>query len=184
MWASPIADVGESRYSRWQVPAQMWLSPGADVGKSHCRCGRVPAQMWASAGVNVHESQRRCGRAPAQMGRVPAQSANAGADEGESRCRCEMWLGPGESWRRCGLSYQCEPRRKTCSHWLSASSPCGCSAGLPLLSCHTARLWCCLWSTQSTLQCRSAPWEGWGHPGYCSLRSSLSGNESVTRPRR
>ena len=76
----------------------------------------------------------------------------------------QMRLRPGESWRRCGVSYQCEPRRKTCSHWPSASSPCGCSAGLPLLSCHTARLWRCLYSTRSTLQRRSAPSAGLGAP--------------------
>jgi hypothetical protein len=27
------------------LPAQMWASPGADVGESRCRCGQVPVQM-------------------------------------------------------------------------------------------------------------------------------------------
>ena len=50
-----------------RVPAQMWASPGADVGQSRRRCGPVPAQMWASAAANVGQSRRRCGPVPAQM---------------------------------------------------------------------------------------------------------------------
>jgi hypothetical protein len=35
------------------VRAQMWASPGADVGESRRRWGRVPAQMWASPSADV-----------------------------------------------------------------------------------------------------------------------------------
>jgi hypothetical protein len=40
----------------------MWASPGADVGESRRRCGQVPAQMWASPGADVGKSRRRCAR--------------------------------------------------------------------------------------------------------------------------
>ena len=38
-----------------RVPAQMWASPGADVGESRRRCGRVPAQIWHRRGlIDLH----------------------------------------------------------------------------------------------------------------------------------
>ena len=39
-----------------QITAQMWASPGADVGQSRRRCGPVPAQMWGN------HCQGRCGQ--------------------------------------------------------------------------------------------------------------------------
>ncbi len=53
MWASPGADVGESRRGCGRVPARMWVSPGADVGESRRGCGPTVIRLVAALGLLV-----------------------------------------------------------------------------------------------------------------------------------